>query len=134
MYGVIFVKTRVNQYITDDGVIALKPTQNLSIIYNIEKYHYFRFFMYFWDFGLTNFLMRKYLPGTVHCRADQKPKGQSQSFKLVDLTSAFFLLGVGLCLSSLTFMLETFTGRYLSPLYNTKKKYSMTEMSVVFIL
>lgn len=69
-----------------------------------------RFLLAGWDCGLGNFLKRKYLPGSMYCRVDRKMKGQTEAIKLVDLTSAFFLLGIGLSLSCTIFILELLIG------------------------
>lgn len=53
------------------------------------------------------------MPGTMHCRTNAKPKGQTHAFKLVDFTSAFFLFGIGLSISLLVFVLEELIGRWL---------------------
>jgi len=67
--------------------------------------------------GLLDFYSNEvlYTPGSGgsdQCIKKQKKSAKDVPIKLVDLTSAFFILGIGLGLAILCFLLELIVGKY----------------------
>ena len=60
--------------------------------------------------GLRNYLVRKYTPVTKQCQANLQPihadRRIAKSIKLLDLTAAFLIFGIGVPFSLLAFILE----------------------------
>lgn len=62
--------------------------------------------MRLWDFGMWNKLRDLYIPIKKQCQANTPPATRVRPIKLIDLTSAFLLFGLGTALSILEFVLE----------------------------
>ncbi len=59
-----------------------------------------------WETGLNSYWYKSYRPVREVCRTQDRVLPQNTSLKLEDLSSAFLLLGVGLGLSVLAFLVE----------------------------
>ena len=66
---------------------------------------YFRT-MRFWDHGYVSFWRNKYAPIVPECRVDLPAESKMKPMTLNDLAAAFLILGVGLTLSCLLFLIE----------------------------
>ena len=69
--------------------------------------------MQLWETGLTNFWVENEMPKADQCFAKfVKPSTsiRPSRIKLVDLTSAFLILGIGLSLAIFSFVVETIEG------------------------
>ena len=69
------------------------------------------------EYGLLDYYANDalYIPGSREsdqCFKKQKKSAKNVPIKLVDLTSAFFILGIGTGLSILCFLLELIVGKY----------------------
>ena len=66
-----------------------------------------------WEFGIIGKLNRELfvIPGSEKCFKKQKA-AKEKPIKLVDLTSAFFILGIGLGTSILCFLIELIIVKY----------------------
>jgi len=58
-----------------------------------------------WDNGMIEYGRRAF-KSTNECRVDNPPKTRIRTLTLFDLSSAFFILGVGLSLSAFCFFME----------------------------
>lgn len=56
--------------------------------------------------GLVEHLRQQYFSVTPQCRADVPAKTNVQAIKLVHLAVSFVILGIGLSLSTLAFLIE----------------------------
>ena len=67
--------------------------------------------------GVGDFYRKKYFPPTPKCRTDTPPETEAHSLNLFELGSAFLILGIGLSISILAFLMEItvkcFIGRKL---------------------
>ncbi len=59
-----------------------------------------------WACGIVALYKERYFPSADQCRTDVPPKTNTGPLKLVDLTGPFFLLGLGLSLSIMIFIIE----------------------------
>ena len=64
--------------------------------------------MELWEFGLVEHWMKEATPKAEECFAIRKPDKffRLNPIHLFDLTSAFFILGIGVALATLCFLLE----------------------------
>ena len=71
--------------------------------------------MRLWETGLSQVWINELVPIWAHRCSAKKPKASTRQagIKLVDLTSAFLILGIGIGLGSLSFLLEIITARLL---------------------
>ena len=67
---------------------------------------YYRFAMKLSENGLVAHLKKKYIPPSDQCRVDKIPDAKLEAVKLNELTIVYLILGVGLTLSILSFLLE----------------------------
>jgi len=65
-----------------------------------------------WSGGLISYFRNKYFPSTDQCRVDAAPDSNCKPLTLVDLSPAFFVLGIGISLSILAFLLERINHYY----------------------
>lgn len=64
-----------------------------------------------WDAGFFAYFKQKYIPEIpFECRTDVEQEKETKAFSLIDLSAAFLILGGGLSLGILTFMLEYIVG------------------------
>ncbi len=61
-----------------------------------------------WETGLPPFWIKKTISSAPKCFAKAKPRTSSRQvpIRLEDLTGAFFVLGIGFCLTLLAFLAE----------------------------
>lgn len=61
-----------------------------------------------WETGLPPFWIKEAISSAPKCFAKAKPRASSRQvpIRLKDLTGAFFILGIGFCLSLLAFLAE----------------------------
>lgn len=63
--------------------------------------------MYLWENGLLKRWITKYYPNIEKCRVKNwKPTGKASALKLNDMWGAFVLLGLGLSVSFLIYLME----------------------------
>lgn len=64
--------------------------------------------MELWEAGIPLFSVKKALTGAEKCFAKTKPRASSREvpIQLADLMGAFFILGIGLSLALLAFLVE----------------------------
>ena len=67
-----------------------------------------------WEFGLIDHYSNEafYIPGAEKCFAKKGKSAKDVAIKLVDLTGAFLILGIGLGLGILCFFIELIIGKY----------------------
>ncbi len=82
--------------------------------------------MALWETGLIDFLTSEAMNarGGEKCLAPPNTKPKLVSIKLVDLTSAFFILGFGIGVSILAFLIELIVAKY---------KRGMSSSSIVIV-
>ena len=82
--------------------------------------------MALWETGLIDFWTREAMNarGGEKCLAPPNTKPKLVPIKLVDLTSAFFILGFGIGVSILTFLIELIVAKY---------KREMSSSSIVIV-
>lgn len=66
-----------------------------------------------WANGRIAYDRKSYFHGTGQCRTDDPPKTRIGSLTLLDLSPAFFILGLGVPLSVLFFLLEILAKKVL---------------------
>lgn len=77
---------------------------------NDKRHDFVYSLQYLWESGLLVHWLRKYTPNVDKCMLDTvKPRGRMTSISLLDLSSAFLLLGFGVGLSIVVFLLEIVT-------------------------
>lgn len=59
-----------------------------------------------WDFGLRNHVVRMYYPNVDNCAFNGKARGKVESLRLRELSGIFALLGIGIGMSFLVFLME----------------------------
>ena len=71
--------------------------------------------MRLWETGLARVWADELVPISAHRCSAKKPKASTRQvgIKLVDLTSAFLILGIGFGLGLLSFLVEIITGRFV---------------------
>ena len=72
----------------------------------IDSYFKIRMTLRFWANGIIAHYKNTYFHGASQCRTDVPPKTRIRSLTLIDMSPAFFILGLGILLSSLCFLLE----------------------------
>lgn len=67
-----------------------------------------------WEFGLQDYWVNEAftIPGANVCFAKKKTSTKVVSIKLVDLTSPFLILGMGLGLALFSFLVEVVVSKY----------------------
>ena len=72
--------------------------------------------MYLWETGLNNYWVKHIIPNADVCFDKKPPKTTSKppAIKLVVLTSAFLILGIGLGLGTICFICEIISHRLRS--------------------
>ncbi len=75
-----------------------------------------RFILRMWACGVVSLYKHRYFPSTDQCRTDTPPQTKTRPIKFIDLLPPFFILGLGLSLSILSFAIECFVG-YLKGKY-----------------
>lgn len=77
----------------------------------LKKNHFFpRSLEYLLESGLLPFWLKRYTPNVDKCLVGKtKPQRRMMPFTLLDLSSAFLFLGIGVGLSFFTFLLEVMT-------------------------
>ena len=67
-----------------------------------------------WEFGLVDHWVNEgfYIPGTDKCFDNKPKKARDVPINLVDLTGAFLILGIGLGLAILNFLIELIVAKY----------------------
>ena len=82
---------------------------------SINLVFFFKFRMIkFWDYGYTWYWKNKYLPIAPECRVDVPLEGKMKPLTRTDLSFTFLILGVGISLSFLTFLIENLYKRLFS--------------------
>ena len=56
--------------------------------------------------GLIAYLKKKYIPPSDQCRVDKTPDAKLQAVKLNELAIVYLILGVGLTLSVVAFLMD----------------------------
>ncbi len=59
-----------------------------------------------WANGMIIHLHDQYFKSTDQCRIDEPPETKLRALTFIDLSPAFFILGVGILLSSFCFAIE----------------------------
>ena len=57
--------------------------------------------------GIIALYKLRHMPSTDECNTDVPPETKTRSLNLTDLAPAFLILGIGLSLSTLEFLIET---------------------------
>ena len=74
---------------------------------------------YTWETGLNDHWYKSYMPTGENCRTDQLRRMRNVSLKLADLSSAFFVWGIGIGVTVVVFIVEhavaAAAGRRLAP-------------------
>lgn len=67
-----------------------------------------------WELGIINKLNRElfFIPGSEKCLKKKEKAAKEVPIKLIDLSSAFLILGIGLGLAVLCFLLELIVAKY----------------------
>lgn len=73
-----------------------------------------------WESGIVQFEIKRLNFKATHCLTAKKLATGYKKIKLVDTSSAFFLLGLGIVCSILIFMIETFKYCFWKVRYPTK--------------
>ena len=60
----------------------------------------------FWENGILNHLFAKFTPKIDKCMVDKSDPPKLSPLKLIDLSSAFLILGIGYGLSLVAFLFE----------------------------
>ena len=76
-----------------------------------------------WEFGLQDHWVNEafFIPGADACFAKKKVSTKLVPIKLVDLTSPFLILGIGLGLSLFCFLIELIVAKYHHEMNQEKK-------------
>ena len=73
--------------------------------------------MYLWETGLNHYWVKHLSPSADACFDKKHSKAKTTSkpsaIKLVDLASAFFILGIGFGFGAVCFVFETISGLFL---------------------
>jgi hypothetical protein len=80
------------------------------LLKNIVLFFFSRSLEYLLESGLLPFWLKRYTPNIDKCLVGKtKPQRRMMPFTLLDLSSAFLFLGIGVGLSFFTFLLEVMT-------------------------
>lgn len=85
-----------------------------------------------WASGTVSYMMRKNYPLATTCRTDNPPETKIRPLALADLAAAFFILGIGLSLSILGFVIEIWF-RWMINRVQTLKKMPNNQHHVVHL-
>lgn len=64
------------------------------------------------DHGLVLYLRDKHIPVVNKCRVDHRPRSKVRPLNFEDLTSAFIVLGMGVLLSFIIFVVQLIKGKF----------------------
>lgn len=75
---------------------------------------------YLWETGLMMHWLKNNLPPVDKCLVKSKDSARQKPIKLVDLTSAFFILGIGVSIALFSFLMEVIYFRFLTVMKGQK--------------
>lgn len=95
--------SKFNQYFSEKYVASIKfiftcELRNTDVMFNRLQY--------LWETGLMEYWLQQNLPRVDKCLVKHEDYASQVPIKLVDLTSAFFVLGLGIFLSLFSFLIE----------------------------